>query len=424
MEEKKIEIVTRKISSFNPMDFKEKVEYPDHVEWMLNVNTIVLWFNRWCEEHDRKGFIDDSDVEFFPTNPQSGTPLFCVCRCSVYIDGQLVGKSQAGAPITVGGPDDFAGLIKKLGTQAKRRALANAGFCIMSPTESEDGDLPGNGTFPDYGESSIKMTVEPDTFGVRPAPVPNVAPDGMYQTVTQDNGMQAKPKGLPKFPFPAEETSVIPMPKIAKSVEPVQETKPVEEAPVAEPAAPSVMEEPAVQEPEAPIEEADKSTHEEAHEAPSVKEPEAAPVEESVPVDEPAPMQEVEEPMTEKEEPTVEEVPAEAPAETVEPEQPVTTEVQEKPVAGNKYGILNADEPDMTWQEAEKEYGMSIEEALSYTIPNGVHKGKTMEQFFNDDRTAFDIMAMKTIKSRQFARMGKAARVIRAYYKSMGEPKK
>ena len=135
-------------------------------------------------------------------------------------------------------------------------------------------------------------------------------------------------------------------------------------------------------------------------------------------------MQEVEEPVTEKEEPTVEEVPAEAPAETVEPEQPATTEVQEKPAAGNKYGILNADEPDMTWQEAEKEYGMSIEEALSYTIPNGVHKGKTMEQFFNDDRTAFDIMAMKTIKSRQFARMGKAARVIRAYYKSMGEPKK
>lgn len=86
------------------------------------------WFFVWCGEHQVTGFIDDSNFEFVRIDVGE-CAVFCVARAEVFIDGKLVGKSAASVPV-YGSFSYDKRVVANAVSQAKGKALANAGFCI------------------------------------------------------------------------------------------------------------------------------------------------------------------------------------------------------------------------------------------------------------------------------------------------------
>lgn len=133
--------VTRKCKNYNPGERMVKLTYnrsdgTSEEQMYLQVKDRLEWFNAYCEENGLKGYVDDSDVQIVPL----GNAFFAVSTATVFINGEVVGKSSGGRPITGNYADDVA-VIQSAATTAKGRALANAGFTIAGGTVvSEDDD--------------------------------------------------------------------------------------------------------------------------------------------------------------------------------------------------------------------------------------------------------------------------------------------
>lgn len=84
----------------------------------------LLWFHRYLEENNLSGFVDDSEL-YYDEVAQA-----LIAKATVYIDGEVVGRACAGAFYNqLVAQDAKARTIgANVGTQAKGRALAVAGF--------------------------------------------------------------------------------------------------------------------------------------------------------------------------------------------------------------------------------------------------------------------------------------------------------
>ena len=180
---------------YNPAKDMIPVEYPDHKELYLRVANRVLWFNKWLEDHGKQGFIDDSEYEFVHINPNDpNAPVFIVCKATVYIGGEIVGKSQAGGPLNFSDPGNFYNALKTYGTQAKGRALANAGFGTTG-TGAEDGaQLPCDSGIPTVSTPPVSQHAP-----VPPTPQASAEPPRQAAEVSPP----APPKATEAPPAPA-----------------------------------------------------------------------------------------------------------------------------------------------------------------------------------------------------------------------------
>lgn len=100
----------------------------------LEVKYRVQWFHQYCEENGIVGFIDDSDIRFMP---EAGLLL---ATAIVYMDEKVAGKSIAGAHLDSLDPLRASTIVQTIATQAKGRALANAGFGSANVSAAEEGD--------------------------------------------------------------------------------------------------------------------------------------------------------------------------------------------------------------------------------------------------------------------------------------------
>jgi hypothetical protein len=160
----------RKCSNYDPNKDVIKICYEDSgiEEIYLEVKYRVLWFLRYCEENGKDGFIDDSDVVY------DQAARSWIAKCSIYIDGELVGKSAAGKVSLVTDEKNANIALQSAATAAKGRALANAGFGTVN-CSLEEGDK-----FP--CDSGIRISKDNVIFDQdNPMEVSIVTPDGDFE---------------------------------------------------------------------------------------------------------------------------------------------------------------------------------------------------------------------------------------------------
>ena len=125
----------RNCKNYNPeADMIKVTGYDGSTQLYLEVKYRVRWFHEFCEENGIEGYIDDSDIRYIQ---EAG---LLIATATVYMNGQVAGKSTAG--IQMDTLDSFrAGtIVQTIATQAKGRALANAGFGTTNVSGSEEGD--------------------------------------------------------------------------------------------------------------------------------------------------------------------------------------------------------------------------------------------------------------------------------------------
>ena len=119
----------------------------------LGVKYRVQWFNKYIIETERNArlgnsYIDDSEVWY------DEAARLLMARAKVFIDGKVVGSSCASIPYDPNLPS-ASGIVARVCTQAKGRALANAGFGVAA-SALEDG----RSSVP--CDSGIRVTRAPD----------------------------------------------------------------------------------------------------------------------------------------------------------------------------------------------------------------------------------------------------------------------
>ncbi len=121
--------------SYSPENDMIRVTSFDGREKMyLEVRFRVRWFQEYCDENGISGCIDDSDIRFVP---EAG---LLIASATVYMDGKVAGKSTAGICMSGLDPIRAGTIVQTIATQAKGRALANAGFGTTSASAAEEGD--------------------------------------------------------------------------------------------------------------------------------------------------------------------------------------------------------------------------------------------------------------------------------------------
>lgn len=140
----------------------------------LEVPFRVLWFHQWLRDNKVSGYIDDSDIKFYPELK------LLVARACVYINGRLVGTSCASKPFDPACPEIYQfNPITYACTQAKGRALINAGFGILAMGQDD------------------KISETPlwplDNGG--PAPIPGIPP--LFNNPTKQPVPAAAPPAVP-----------------------------------------------------------------------------------------------------------------------------------------------------------------------------------------------------------------------------------
>lgn len=124
--------------AYDPLDHMIKITYQDSgtEELYLEVKNRVLWFQLYCEQHEKRGLIDDSEIQFV-----EAARMFVVTS-NVFIDDCLVGKSIAAGPYNPDDPKSSSEAILSAATKAKGRALANAGFGTVNCSLEEGDKIP------------------------------------------------------------------------------------------------------------------------------------------------------------------------------------------------------------------------------------------------------------------------------------------
>ena len=141
--------IVRNCMGYNPAEDLIEVAYEgqESKELFLKVQNRVLWFHQYLMERGLPGVIDDSETWYIP-----GAKLL-LAKAEVSINGQVVGRACAGTYYSpeIGAQDPT--ICQTVATQAKGRALANAGFgtadCVEQP-KAEDFPFP-------YKASSIRQ---------------------------------------------------------------------------------------------------------------------------------------------------------------------------------------------------------------------------------------------------------------------------
>lgn len=165
----------------------------------LEVGYRVRWFHQWLRDNRATGYIDDSDVRYYPEIKM------LMAKAYVYINGKLVGTSCATKPFD---PDEKYDInpISYACTQAKGRALNNAGFGIQSMNrEDKLGETPlwnviNDGTAPIPGIPPLVKGSTPAQPAAQTAPVPPVAPPPAPQTPPPAAPVSGEGEGDPGEP--------------------------------------------------------------------------------------------------------------------------------------------------------------------------------------------------------------------------------
>ncbi len=146
----------------------------------LEVRNRVLWFNEYLHETKQNGYIDDSEIRFIPE------ANMLVATATVYINGEIAGRASVGRTPD---PNDHQ-LVASMCTQAKGRALSNAGFGTVDCGVPENAPLAeapvpaGNGAGLDAPESGDTSVDAPKKRGRKPkAEHPPVEPADTPATV-------------------------------------------------------------------------------------------------------------------------------------------------------------------------------------------------------------------------------------------------
>lgn len=165
--------------TYNPTESMINLNYvidgQEITEKYLEVKYRVQWFNEYLSENNLDGFIDDSEVTYLP----DAHMLKAVA--TVYIDGKIVGKSAAGMNYDASDPNRNITAVQTVCTQAKGRALANAGFgTINCAVEAGSDAIPCDAGIP----------IDSQTMGVDNAPiearnVPTPQPEKTGMTVDE-----------------------------------------------------------------------------------------------------------------------------------------------------------------------------------------------------------------------------------------------
>lgn len=129
----------RKCTGYDPVGDLVEVHYDGQVEkeLFLKVQNRMLWFHQYLTERKAFGVIDDSNVTYLPD------AKLLLVKATVTINGKTVGKACAGEfyDTAIGAQDPT--ICQTVATQAKGRALANAGFGTADCVEhSKTGEPP------------------------------------------------------------------------------------------------------------------------------------------------------------------------------------------------------------------------------------------------------------------------------------------
>lgn len=116
---------------------RNMVKGEDETPPYLPVMRQVQWFNRYLAEKRMEGYIDNSHVVYDPV-----AKLFTV-TCTVYLNGAVVGRSSASRPFDPKAMSLYDETpVHRAGTAAMRRALANAGFGLVSVLSVDEESIP------------------------------------------------------------------------------------------------------------------------------------------------------------------------------------------------------------------------------------------------------------------------------------------
>ena len=181
--------------SFDPAKHMSSYQYKEGspFELYLDVKYRVLWFNIYCAENELVGVIDDSDAVFDPI------AKMVIAKASIFINDKLVAKSMSSKPYDPNKPFDpndpatSTVAFQTAATQAKGRALANAGFGTVNG-QLEDGDpIPCDAGIKHDG-SVVYNPRNPMYVKVSDGPAAETG------EVTQASGKDAQPKGAAGSP--------------------------------------------------------------------------------------------------------------------------------------------------------------------------------------------------------------------------------
>lgn len=194
----------------------------------LNVRYRTHWFNQYVAETDRgdntgESYIDDSEVWY-----DERTKLL-MARAMVFLNGVMVGSSCASIPYDPNMPR-ANGVVMRVCTQAKGRALANAGFGV-AVSALEDG----KSTVP--CEAGVRVTMAANgTAEVKP----------LYQSAPEA-------AAAVQAPAPAESPAAAPAPKRGRGRKKNAETNSAQDAQAPAQAEPANVPPPEVKAQPAPI---------------------------------------------------------------------------------------------------------------------------------------------------------------------------
>lgn len=172
----------------------------------------ALWFGIWCTETGKTGWIDDSDVTI---QPVSNSVAMATVTATVYIDDHIAGRAVGSKAFYTNDAAGISAVVQAAGTVAKSRALANAGFGVVSSSKAEEPPVPlpeyllGHQNSPMYGDPVSQVPVNPapaSNYGnyasmetpMAPVPGPAVPSQGGYVQAPQ---MPVNP--TPVGPVPA-----------------------------------------------------------------------------------------------------------------------------------------------------------------------------------------------------------------------------
>lgn len=174
----------------------------------LEVSFRVRWFHQWLRDNKATGYIDDSEVYYYPG------PKLLIAKARVYINGKLVGTSCASKPFDPEHPDLYQyNPVSYACTQAKGRALINAGFGVLAM--GKDDNLSETPLWDMANGQAVPVPpIPPLVKSSGPAPVPPAPPaatDGDKAKGVDDAAKKApkqrgrKPKANPEMDASAEE---------------------------------------------------------------------------------------------------------------------------------------------------------------------------------------------------------------------------
>ncbi len=129
----------------------------------------ALWFGIWCVEVGKTGWIDDSDVTI---QPVSDSVAMATVKATVYINDQVAGRAVGSKAFFLNDVAGISAVVQAAGTVAKSRALANAGFGVVSSSKPEEPPIP----LPEYllGQQNTPKSEEPvSQMPVSLSPTPN-----------------------------------------------------------------------------------------------------------------------------------------------------------------------------------------------------------------------------------------------------------